>query len=171
MKIKKIFKVSVIIFLSILICVLSAILIIFTKSINEVKNIDINLTTDISSVCKIYDKDGGLITDYINLDTKYVDLNQVSPYLPKAFISIEDKRFYKHNGLNYLRIAKAMINNIIAGEFVEGASTISQQLIKNKYLTNEKSIDRKIKEMYLTLKMEAVEEKEESDEEQQEQKL
>lgn len=159
MKIKKVFKVSSIVFLAFLIVILSAILIVFTKSINEVRKIEINLSNNITSVCKIYDKDGKLINDKINLATDYIELEDISPYLTKAFISIEDKKFYKHGGLNYLRIVKAMINNIVARDFVEGASTISQQLIKNKYLTNEKSIDRKIKEMYLTLKLEAHEDK------------
>ncbi len=158
MKINKIFKICGVAFISILICILSAILIVFTKSINDVRHIDINLSNIATSVCKIYDNDGKLISG-TDLNNDYVKLEEVSPYLIKAFISIEDKNFYKHNGLNYLRIAKAMFNNIIAGDFVEGASTISQQLIKNKYLTNEKSISRKIKEMYLTLKLEAQEDK------------
>ena len=156
---KKIFRVVCIVFLTILICILSMVLILFTKSINEVKDIDINLSKNTTSVCKIYNNNGELINDKINLVSNYVELEDVSPYLVEGFISIEDKKFYKHNGLNYLRIAKAMVNNITAGSFVEGASTISQQLIKNKYLTNEKSISRKIKEMYLTLKMEAQEDK------------
>ena len=156
---KKIFRVVCILFLTILICILSMVLILFTKSINEVKDIDINLSKNTTSVCKIYNNNGELINDKINLVSNYVELEDVSPYLVEGFISIEDKKFYKHNGLNYLRIAKAMVNNIAAGSFVEGASTISQQLIKNKYLTNEKSISRKIKEMYLTLKMEAQEDK------------
>lgn len=156
---KKIFRVVCILFLTILICILSMVLILFTKSIKEVKDIDINLSKNTTSVCKIYNNNGELINDKINLVSNYVELEDVSPYLVEGFISIEDKKFYKHNGLNYLRIAKAMVNNIAAGSFVEGASTISQQLIKNKYLTNEKSISRKIKEMYLTLKMEAQEDK------------
>lgn len=159
MKIKKFFKASAIIFMGITIVILSAILVVFTKSISEVRDIDINLKSELKSVCKIYDNDGNIINDNINLDAEYVKLDNISPNLPKAFISIEDKRFYNHRGLNYLRIGKALINNIIAKDFVEGASTISQQLVKNKYLTNEKSISRKIKEMYLTLKMEAKENK------------
>ena len=75
-------------------------------------------------------------------------------YVPKAFISIEDKKFYNHNGLNYGRIIKAGVKNIFSGSTKEGASTITQQLIKNTHLTSEKTMTRKIQEAYLALKLE-----------------
>lgn len=138
---------------------LSYSLVFFTKAINDVKNIDVNLNKNNTSVCKILNYDGELINKIsVSADT-FTSLHNVSPNLINAFISIEDKKFYKHNGLNYLRIGKAFINNIKARKIKEGASTISQQLIKNKFLSNEKSIKRKVKEMYLTLKLEATEEK------------
>lgn len=71
-----------------------------------------------------------------------------------AFISIEDKDFYNHKGLNYKRMAGAMLHNIKSGKLKEGASTISQQLIKNTHLSGEKTIERKLKEMALTKKLE-----------------
>ena len=151
---KKIFRVVCILFLTILICILSMVLILFTKSINEVKDIDINLSKNTTSVCKIYNNNGELINDKINLVSNYVELEDVSPYLVEGFISIEDKKFYKHNGLNYLRIAKAMVNNIAAGSFVEGASTISQQLIKNTHFSSEKTIKRKLYEIKLAREIE-----------------
>lgn len=83
-----------------------------------------------------------------------VNVADLSNNTINAFISIEDKAFFKHKGLNYKRIAKAMINNLKAGSFKEGASTISQQLIKNTHLSSEKTITRKIKEMLLTKKLE-----------------
>ena len=83
-----------------------------------------------------------------------VKIEDVPNHVVNAFISIEDKDFFKHNGLNYKRIAKAMFNNLKSFSFKEGASTISQQLIKNTHLTNEKTIKRKIKEMLLTKKLE-----------------
>ena len=83
-----------------------------------------------------------------------VKIEDVPNHVVNAFISIEDKDFFKHNGLNYKRIAKAMFNNLKSFSFKEGASTISQQLIKNTHLTNEKTIKRKVKEMLLTKKLE-----------------
>lgn len=85
---------------------------------------------------------------------KIVSLDQMPQNLIDAFISIEDKDFFKHTGLNYKRIVKAMFNNLKQFSFVEGASTISQQLIKNTHLSQEKTIKRKLKEMLLTKKLE-----------------
>jgi penicillin-binding protein 2A len=91
----------------------------------------------------------------------YVELNSIPVNLQNAFISIEDKRFYKHNGLDYVRIAGAMISNIKTGELKEGASTISQQLIKNTHLSSEKSFSRKLKEARLAMELEKKYNKEE----------
>lgn len=75
-------------------------------------------------------------------------------HLPEAFIAVEDKRFYEHHGLDILRIGKAALKNIATFSFREGASTISQQLIKNTHLTHEKKLSRKFKEWKLTLALE-----------------
>lgn len=83
----------------------------------------------------------------------YVNLNQISKNMINAILSIEDKRFYQHHGLDYKRIFSSLITDIKAGSFKEGGSTINQQLIKNTHLSNEKKITRKIKEMYLAVKL------------------
>lgn len=83
-----------------------------------------------------------------------IDLKELNDYTVAAFLSIEDKDFYKHNGVNLKRIAGALFNNIKTKSLSQGASTISQQLIKNTHLTNEKTFSRKIKEILLTRKME-----------------
>lgn len=87
-------------------------------------------------------------------ESKSIALNELNDYTVSAFLSIEDKDFYKHKGVNYKRILGAMASNIKSKSFNQGASTISQQLIKNTHLTNEKTIDRKIKEILITRKME-----------------
>lgn len=91
---------------------------------------------------------------YFGEGCKGASLVELPKYVPNSFLSIEDKRFYKHKGLDYLRIAKATINNIKAGGYKEGASTISQQLVKNTHLTNEKNIKRKLKEAKLAKELE-----------------
>lgn len=83
-----------------------------------------------------------------------INIEELSQHTINAFVSIEDKSFFEHKGLNYKRIVKAMINNLKAGGFKEGASTISQQLIKNTHLSSEKTIKRKLNEIFLTKKME-----------------
>ncbi len=81
-------------------------------------------------------------------------IEELQPHTKNAFISIEDKEFYNHNGINKKRMIGAMINNIKAGKLKEGASTISQQLIKNTHLSGEKTLERKLKEVALTKKLE-----------------
>ncbi|MDE6690500.1 MAG: transglycosylase domain-containing protein, partial [Clostridia bacterium] len=71
-----------------------------------------------------------------------------------AFIASEDRNFYRHNGLNYKRMLKAFYKNVTSRSFKEGASTISQQLIKNTHLNSEKTITRKLKEIKLTKQLE-----------------
>lgn len=101
----------------------------------------------------IYDKDENLI--YQGSGTsEWVNLENISSYLKDAVISVEDKNFYKHQGFDYLRIAKAMLLNIKNQTIVQGASTISQQYIKNMYLDFEQKWSRKIEEAFLTLELE-----------------
>ena len=83
-----------------------------------------------------------------------VALEDISPELINAVLSTEDKNFYKHHGFDYLRIIKAMYLNLKSGSIVQGASTISQQYIKNMYLDFDKTWERKIEEAFLTLRLE-----------------
>lgn len=101
----------------------------------------------------IYDKNEKMVFEGSG-SKKWVSLKEISPYLIDAVISIEDKNFYKHQGFDYLRIAKAMFNNIKNKNIVQGASTISQQYIKNMYLDFDKTWSRKIEEAFLTLELE-----------------
>lgn len=109
-----------------------------------------NKLTLSKSCITVYDNKG------IALDTPYevAALETLPPHLPAAFIAIEDKRFYTHNGLDYRRILKALAKNVATRSFREGASTISQQLIKNTHLTNEKTLQRKIREWKLVRQLE-----------------
>ena len=83
-----------------------------------------------------------------------VELNDLPQFVKYAFVAVEDKRFYSHHGVDYRRIAGAAIKNLKRRSFSEGASTISQQLIKNTHLSNEKTIKRKLKEIKLTRQLE-----------------
>ena len=82
-------------------------------------------------------------------------LKDISPNLINATISIEDKNFYKHKGFDYLRIVKAMFNNIKNKKNIEGASTITQQYAKNLFLNFDKKWSRKINEAWLTIRLES----------------
>ena len=83
-----------------------------------------------------------------------VSYNELPDNLKNAFIAIEDKTFYEHNGFNIVRIIGAVKNSILSGGRVGGTSTITQQLARNLYLTSERSISRKIREAYYTVLLE-----------------
>lgn len=100
----------------------------------------------------IYDTNEELIDE---LNDKWVPLNDISDYVKNATISIEDKNFYKHSGFDYLRIMKSLYINIINKKTLQGASTISQQLSKNLFLSFEKTWQRKLKEAWITIELEA----------------
>lgn len=110
---------------------------------------------------QIIDDSGNVIFEYYEEKRVYVKLNDISPYVIKTFITLEDKKFFKHFGIDFLRLIKAFYRNIEARKFVEGASTITQQLARNMFLTPEKSINRKIKEVILALIIERTFKKEE----------
>ena len=93
--------------------------------------------------------------DLIDGSSEWVKLDNISDYLIDATISIEDKNFYKHKGFDYLRILKSLYVNFINKKTLQGASTISQQLVKNLFLDFDKTWERKMKEAWLTVRLES----------------
>ena len=87
-------------------------------------------------------------------NNEWISLDDVSPHFINAIISTEDKNFYNHIGFDFLRIGKAMLINLKNGKIVQGASTISQQYVKNMYLEFDKTWSRKIEEALLTMRLE-----------------
>ncbi len=92
---------------------------------------------------------------------EWSSLDNISPYLINATISTEDKHFYSHFGFDFLRIIKSLYINLINGSTTQGASTISQQYAKNLFLDFDRTWERKIEEMWLTIQLEAHYSKEE----------
>lgn len=111
----------------------------------------------------IYDKDGNLVTPIMGVENRIiVSLDEISPYLIDAFISIEDERFEEHMGFDIRGILRALWHNLTRQDgTTQGGSTITQQLVKDAYLTPEKTIKRKIQEVYLSYKLERIFSKEE----------
>lgn len=107
---------------------------------------------------KIYDRTGKVLlyNVYKNKQRTLVSGADISPYIKNATIAIEDSEFYKHPGVRPTSIIRAFFANIKAGDEVQGGSTITQQVIKNALLSNEKTLTRKIKEAILALKLEKV---------------
>lgn len=104
-----------------------------------------------------YDRSGQEITAlYGEQNRIFIPLEEIPLHVQQAFIAIEDERFYKHSGVDLVGIARAFWANIRQGQWNagQGGSTITQQLVKNAFLSREKTLKRKIKEAYLAIKME-----------------
>ena len=99
----------------------------------------------------MYDNNNELIDD----NYEWVKLDNISKYLIDATISIEDKNFYKHKGFDFFRIIKSLYINVTNKKTLQGASTISQQLVKNLFLDFDKTWERKVKEAWLTVRLES----------------
>ena len=108
-----------------------------------------------SSSMQIYDKDDEPVAQIAQGSAKKsVRLSELPAHVPAAFIAAEDKRFYSHHGLDLRGIARALYQDLKAGAFRQGASTISQQLIKNTQLSPERTLRRKLQEIKLTRALE-----------------
>ena len=116
-------------------------------------NLDKSKLINMDSQTEIYDDGGNLLEEYSG-DRVITDAVDIPDYTLNAFVAIEDKRFYSHNGVDVKGLFRATINNLKSFSFKEGASTISQQLIKNTHLNGEKTLNRKLAEIKLARQLE-----------------
>ena len=86
----------------------------------------------------------------------YTTLDHLPQTYIEAVLAVEDKRFYRHPGIDPIAIGRALVNDIRAGSYVEGGSTITQQLAKNQFFTQDKKLVRKISEMFMAFQIESV---------------
>ncbi|QOR63029.1 transglycosylase domain-containing protein [Sulfurovum sp. ST-21] len=115
----------------------------------------INYKPEISSV--VLDRNGEKLAYVFKKQHRlYAHYDELPSYLVEGLVAMEDTKFFEHGGVNPDAIIRAVIKDIQAGKFVEGGSTLTQQLIKNKILTSEKKLARKIKEAILAIKIEQV---------------
>ncbi|EKU10602.1 transglycosylase domain-containing protein [Campylobacter showae] len=103
---------------------------------------------------QIYDRNGELIANIFDENRIYVKYEDIPPRVIEALVAIEDTSFFEHGGVNPEAITRAIVKDIKAGKLVEGASTLTQQLVKNMVLTREKKLTRKLKEMIISMKLE-----------------
>ena len=107
-----------------------------------------------SAATRIYSADQVLLAELFLEKRTPVSIDQIPTYLKSALIVTEDRQFYSHSGIYLKGIFRAVIKDIMAGQFVEGASTITQQLAKTLFLSQAKTINRKIKEAILAIQLE-----------------
>lgn len=148
---KSIFKVLFIIFTTFIFIITIFISIAGGILFYNSSNADFVLKTGYKPI-SIYDKNDNLVSTN-SYYYSYVPIDEISKNIINAFISIEDRNFYKHNGFNIKRIISSLYNNI-ANNDIHGASTITQQYVKNIYLSNEKTLERKLKEIAIAFNLE-----------------
>ncbi len=111
--------------------------------------------TAIAQTLLVYDGDGEVVSRLYDSENRVtIDVAALPDHVKNAFIAAEDARFYAHNGVDPIRIVGAALEDLKAGSFVQGASTITQQLIKLTHLSSEKTLDRKVDEAILAYQLE-----------------
>lgn len=161
---KKVIKiVTISLCVTVLICSLS--LLVFLTALQKSDGYvryDESKLNDACFSLKIVDNSGNELTDAMYFgENKQVPLSSLHKYTYMAFVSVEDKRFFSHRGIDLKRVGGAVLHNVKSGGLKEGASTITQQLIKNTHLDNGKNFRRKVNEMLLALQLEKRHSKEE----------
>jgi len=123
--------------------------------INSLPTLEELTPSQIAQTSKVYDLDGKLITEFhAEENREVIPFSAMSDNIKDAIVAIEDKRFYEHQGVDYIRIIGAAIADIRAGDRGQGASTITQQVVKNIYFYPEKTWRRKINEALVAIQLE-----------------
>ncbi len=108
-----------------------------------------------SQTTRIFSKDGQLIATLFRENRTWVPLASLPKALPKALLAVEDRRFYKHSGVDYPGVARAAVANLKGGNVEQGASTLTMQLARNLFLSPERSFKRKLREAMLAQRIES----------------
>lgn len=151
----KAWKVILIMIILVVLIAISAVVGVVMAFVNTAPQINLDSFTNLAQTTKIYDKDGNYIENFHGIENRtYVTLPNINKYTQDAFISIEDERFREHPGVDIKRIFGALWADLRSGSLEQGASTITQQLVRNIMLTQKKEWSRKIQEAYLAIKLE-----------------
>jgi len=152
---KKMIKKIIIIPFAFLSLLLSLIMLYLVIAIPTWEELDLNKLENVQQSSFIYDSMDQKITNIHGTEDRIkVPLSSIPEHVQNAFIAVEDIRFRKHPGFDIRRMVGALIADIKAGSLVEGASTITQQVVRNSHLTQEKKFSRKIQEIYLAYQLE-----------------
>lgn len=120
------------------------------------QRLDVNKIVHVPQTGAIYDQNGAFVARVQSTQNRVsIPLSQVPGTVQNAFLAAEDLRFYDHPGIDPVRILGAVWSNLRAGDYAEGASTITQQLVKLSHLSSQKTLGRKLEEIYLALQLDA----------------
>ena len=106
------------------------------------------------SSIKVFDREGRFAGRILPEVRYWTPIDRIPVFLQKAVVAVEDARFYEHGGIDIRGIARALVKDVVKGKLAEGGSTITQQLIKNRYLSGEKTLDRKLQEGIMAVEFE-----------------
>ncbi|MBE5777132.1 MAG: PBP1A family penicillin-binding protein [Clostridiales bacterium] len=127
----------------------------FIFDVDDWQQLDLQKILGAAQTGVLYDRSGNFITQIQSSQLRYsVPLSQVPKDVQNAFLAAEDLRFYEHPGFDLVRIGGAVIANLKSSSYAQGASTITQQLIKLSHLSSKKTIARKLEEIYLAIQLE-----------------
>ena len=107
-----------------------------------------------AQVTTVLARDGSLIGQFYREKRYVIELNDMAPHVPLAFLAVEDSEFYNHPGINFIAILRAFVANMQSGSIKQGGSTITQQIVKRLMLSPERSYERKLKEAILAFRLE-----------------
>ena len=144
---------KILLFISLIIFILISTAFLYAYIITKDQTIDTEKLVNPSRANVFLDANNSIISEQAN-GIEFTEISQLNDYTKNAFIAVEDKRFYEHNGIDFRGLFRATLNNIKTLSFKQGGSTITQQLIKNTHLSNKKTIKRKLIEFKLALDLE-----------------
>lgn len=153
--IKKILKILIVLFILGGIASGGAVLAVihkYSKELPDISTLIEDYTPSLPTV--LYDRNGEVLDTIYRESRDVVKLKEVPIYSRNAFLAIEDKKFYSHHGIHMKRLFGAVVANVKSGRTVQGASSITQQLAKNAFLSHERKLSRKIKEAIITFEIE-----------------
>ncbi|MBI4743487.1 MAG: PBP1A family penicillin-binding protein [Actinobacteria bacterium] len=154
-RLAKVFKFVSISILVFFVAIIAALSIVVSTYLKEIPKISKESITEKAQTTKIYASDGTLLTNLFAEQNRIViPLSEIPASMQNAAIAVEDERFYEHKGVDLKAIIRATFINLRSGKVVEGGSTITQQYVKNSYVSQEKTLSRKIKEAFLAYQLE-----------------
>lgn len=126
-----------------------------SRYIDRLPTLDAIKAREIGANSEVYDARGRSLGVLANEENRQpVTSSQISPWMKKATVAIEDRRYYEHGGVDPQGIARALVKNVMAGRVVQGGSTLTQQLISQIYIVKQRTVDRKIREAVLAVQLE-----------------
>jgi penicillin-binding protein 1A len=133
---------------------LGAAYVVVTRLSADLPDVEGLATYEVPQTSRIFSKDGQVVATLFVENRTTVPLDRMSPYLPKALLAVEDSRFLQHHGVDWVGVARAAVANLLFRGIDQGASTLTMQLARNRFLTQDQTLARKIREIILAQRIE-----------------